>query len=375
MLDFTSALYLGLRHRSRSLAAWDQLTTGAPAALVEPPAARRVASALAALQGCESAMLAPSTLHLFWDLFGVLAQEPSAIYVDAGSYPIARWGVERAAARGARVFEFPHHDAAALRTLLRRTAGAGRQVVIVSDGYCPGCGRHAPLADYLTLAQLFDGQLIMDDTQAIGIYGHAPHARAPYGTSGGGSLCWHGLSDPRVLLVASLAKAFGAPIAALSGSRALVRRFERESETRVHCSPPSLAALHAAERALMLNAECGDALRLRLIRLVRRFRRQLVAAGFVITGGLFPVQTLGQQPGLNTVELHERLLQQGVRTVLHRERAGQAARLSFIITALHTSRAIDRAAIALAAAAGRMIGPLVADGERRLPHALPAVEL
>jgi 8-amino-7-oxononanoate synthase len=33
LLDFTSALYLGLRHESRSLAAWRQLTTGGPAAL------------------------------------------------------------------------------------------------------------------------------------------------------------------------------------------------------------------------------------------------------------------------------------------------------------------------------------------------------
>ncbi len=39
MLDFTSALYLGLRHGSRSLAPWDQLTLGTPAALEELPAA------------------------------------------------------------------------------------------------------------------------------------------------------------------------------------------------------------------------------------------------------------------------------------------------------------------------------------------------
>jgi 8-amino-7-oxononanoate synthase len=77
VLNFTSALYLGLRHPSWSLRPWAQLTTGAPAALAPPPGARMVADMLAALQGCERAALAPSTLHLFWDLFGMVGSRPS----------------------------------------------------------------------------------------------------------------------------------------------------------------------------------------------------------------------------------------------------------------------------------------------------------
>ena len=42
--DFTSALYLGMHHPSRSLRGWDRLTTGVPAALGEPPRAARLAS-------------------------------------------------------------------------------------------------------------------------------------------------------------------------------------------------------------------------------------------------------------------------------------------------------------------------------------------
>ena len=36
MLDFTSSLYLGMRHASRDLRPWDSLTRGMPAALVPP---------------------------------------------------------------------------------------------------------------------------------------------------------------------------------------------------------------------------------------------------------------------------------------------------------------------------------------------------
>ena len=55
MLDFTSALYLGLRHPSASLAPWSALSLGQPAALQEAPAATALAARLARLQGCDAA--------------------------------------------------------------------------------------------------------------------------------------------------------------------------------------------------------------------------------------------------------------------------------------------------------------------------------
>ena len=49
---------------------------------------------LAALVGCAAGLLLPSTLHLFWDLLGVLRRPPIEIYMDAATYPIARWSAE-----------------------------------------------------------------------------------------------------------------------------------------------------------------------------------------------------------------------------------------------------------------------------------------
>ena len=89
----------------------------------------RVAQDLAQLLRCKRAVLAPSTLHLYWDLFDLLARDHIAIYVDAGTYPIARWGIERAAAKGVRTATFPTHDSAALECLLYRDRREG----------CDGC--------------------------------------------------------------------------------------------------------------------------------------------------------------------------------------------------------------------------------------------
>jgi uncharacterized protein len=110
--------------------------------------------------------------------------------------------------------------------------------LVVADGFCPACGRRAPLADSLAAVRAWGGQLLIDDTQALGVRGEAPGPGAPYGRGGGGSLCWGGIGSPDVLVVSSLAKGFGAPLAALSGIDGAIQRFEERSETRLFSSPP-----------------------------------------------------------------------------------------------------------------------------------------
>ncbi len=343
MLDFTSSLYLSLRHASGSLRPWDQLTTGVPAALAAPPGSDEIAEQLAALVNCDRATLAPSTLHLFWDWFGVLSGDRVVIYMDAGVYPIARWGVERAGSRGVPLHTFPHNDVAALNRLLRQNRDRRRRPVVVTDGFCPGCGRHAPIAAYLDSVRVYGGQLVIDDTQALGIFGHSAEASAPYGRGGGGSLRWHDLDSEDVMVIASLAKGLGVPMAVLAGSHVIVRRFEEQSETRVHCSPPSLAVIHAAEHALYANDVYGDELRQRLAQNVRHFRQRLMQAGLAASDGLFPMQTLKLNPDLDAINLHQRLLERGIQTVLHRGRNGNGPRISFIITARHSRIDVDQA--------------------------------
>jgi 8-amino-7-oxononanoate synthase len=324
------------------------LTTGTPAALRAPLGSTSVAAALAGLQGCERASLAPSTLHLFWDLFAILADPEDAIYVDAGAYPIARWGVERATARGVPSVEFAHRDPRRLERLVR--ANRRRPLVLV-DGLCPDCGGAAPLGAYLEVVEGRGGLVIVDDTQALGILGASPGPSAPYGRGGGGSLRWHALSNATAVVASSLAKGFGVPLAGLAGPSAIIERFEVQSETRWHCSPPSIVALHAAERALALNTARGDSIRARVAALVGRFRSGLASLGLAADGGRFPVQTLvsGDAAGV-----HARLLEMGVRAVLRSARG--SARLSFLITALHDPADVDRALDALDRATRRAGG-------------------
>jgi 8-amino-7-oxononanoate synthase len=347
MLDFTSVLYLGFRHAHSALRPWAQLTTGRPAALEPAPEAVALAQDLARLLGCERAVLAPSTLHLFWDLFDVLSRDHVAIYADGGTYPIARFGVERAAAKGIPTSTFPTHDPAALASILQRGLPTGRRPIVVTDGLSPTTGLPAPLADYFRLVRQQNGYLVVDDTQALGILGKEPARDAPYGRGGAGTLAWHGVEGPELIIGSSLAKGFGAPLAVLASSARMIAKFEELSGTRVHSSPPSLAVISAARRALAINETQGDSLRGHLAKLVLHFRESLRQVGLAVRGGLFPFQTLRAIPGIDPESLYRRLLSLGVRAVLGSARHAPSAALSFLITVLHTRSDISRCVDAL----------------------------
>jgi 8-amino-7-oxononanoate synthase len=252
--------------------------------------------------------------------------------MDAGIYAIARWSIERIAARGTPVRTFAHQDVAGLQALLRSDGQAKGRVIVVADGFCPSCGRPAPMDAILKCVSPFGGYVVLDDTQALGVIG----------THGGGSLRTLGITSPQVIVGSSLAKGFGVPMAMLAGGADLVGKFEEQSQIHVHCSPPSLAALHAADHAMSINRVHGDGLRHYLTELVRRFRAGLSSIGLFTDGGLFPVQTL-RLSGLSAGNLHQRLRRAGVQTVLVRHCRHVGARVAFLITARHRYSDVDRA--------------------------------
>jgi 8-amino-7-oxononanoate synthase len=340
VLDFTSSLYLGFQHGASSLPAWRQLTLGKPAALEDPPGASRVEHELAALTGCEAAVLAPSTLHIFVDLIPMLAGSNAAILVDRDAYRMAWWGIEQASARGVKQVKFGPHDPQELAEL---AGGVGARPIVVTDGLSVESGQPAPIRDYAQAAARHRGVLVIDDTQALGING----------TGGGGSLREAGLRLKGAMVVNSLAKGFGVPVAMLGGSAKLIAMFRRRSLTRMHCSPPSVAAIAAAARALEMNRRRGDALRSQLARRVAYFNRGLETIGIHSNGSLFPVRPLKLPKDLDARGLNHELERRGVRTVLNEGPRGGAS-LNFVIRASHKLPEIDTALDALADAIERL---------------------
>ena len=344
MIDFASALYLGLQHPAAQLGGYAALTTGHPASLMAGPLVRRLAADAAALQGCEAGMVAPSTLHLAIDVFDYLGRTHTLI-ADEALYPVLRWGIERARGLGVPVAWFRHGDLADLVRRLRQRR-RGRPPAVIADATLRD-GVPVPLAQYLSLVSRHGGLIVIDHSQMLGLMGTAPSPQRPWGIGGGGVLRHAGGAPTApVLLVASWAKAFGAPLATLCGPAALVEGIARDGPTQTHSSTTSEAALRAGLLALAINARAGAGLRMRLWQRLRRLRAGLRMLARTCLPDLHtsahdhPLQHVRLDTAARTMALHAGLRAAGFRTALLREHEGRHA-LAVIVRANHCRADID----------------------------------
>ena len=127
----------------------------------------------------------------------------------------------------------------------------------------------------------------------------------------------------------------------------MVQTFEAKSATRRHTSPPSMAVLAAAARAIDLNRRCGEGLRARMLVNIRRFRCELASAGLRPDGGLMQVQTLSFGPEREARAIHQGLTRAGIRALVAPNPSQSGGRVILVITARHRLSDVERAAVAL----------------------------
>ncbi|MHA4846484.1 aminotransferase class I/II-fold pyridoxal phosphate-dependent enzyme [Flavitalea antarctica] len=342
MIDFTSSLYLGMKHSSAELPGWKQLTSGAPSALYEFEQSKQITAKVALMQGLSSGITSPSTLHLYWDLYGFLGTKRIVVFIDEKIYPVSKYGIERLIVKKIPVRSFRHFDIFHLGQLIKSCLPTNSIPVILTDGWCPQCGKPAPVKDYLEILRPFGGKTILDDSQSFGILGKRINNTCPYGKGGGGILKWLNLQDPNVVTINSLAKGFGVPMAVMSGSVDFIQTFKKYSETRIHSSPVSAAHLNAALNALMINDSLGDQKRNRLWKNVLLFRNELTGFGVSANGGIFPVQNINQSNGEKITALHEKLIAYGVRTALTSPHLEPHPVISVIVRSDHSENDLRR---------------------------------
>ncbi|CAM2156235.1 Pyridoxal phosphate-dependent aminotransferase family protein [Pararobbsia alpina] len=357
MFDFASALYLGLRHPSTQTGRYDALTTGTPAALAVAPLANALTPRVARLQGCEAAMLAPSTLHLAIDTFDRLART-HALIADEALYPVMRWGLERAMGMGVPVAWFHHGDAFDVARRIRRRQRR-KPPAIIADATCIE-GTPTPVTAYLELARTQGGLIVLDQSQVLGLLGEHPSTTCPWGHGGGGVLPYMGIA-PRepVLLLSSWAKAFGAPLATLGGPAELVNAVARDGPTQTHCSAASQSAMQAAMNALAINERAGERLRATLHQRLTRLEQGLRWLARTSLPDLHtlrrhhPLQQIRLGSGERTMALYTGLRLRGFRTALLHP-AGNGYAVAVVVRADHGASAIDALVGAMAAVAPRL---------------------
>lgn len=331
LIDFCSSLYLGMQHSSADLPSWDSLTTGVPALLGELKINRQIAQQVAALQGMETGILASSSLHLMFDFFQAIDRN-TVLFLDEQAYPLMDWASRIATGRGIKVLSFASNDLHKLSLLLQMYVRPGHTPFILCDGWNPVIGKVAPLRRYLELLRPFNGYLLIDDTQCLGVLGENASKTKPLGEGGGGTLRHAGISSPAVVSITSLAKGLGVPLAVMSGSYRFIRPFMQHGLSRIHCSQVAHPVAMAAIQALKFNQSQGNQQRAYLSYLIEMFRREVASAGLECSGGIFPVQSIKLATVDHTLGLYHFLQKKGVSALLLKgEGGGQNPIISFCI--------------------------------------------
>ncbi|WP_250532355.1 8-amino-7-oxononanoate synthase [Caballeronia sp. ATUFL_F1_KS39] len=318
-------------------------------------------------------MVAPSTLHLSIDVIEWLGGT-HALLADEALYPVLRWGLQRVMGIGVPVRWFRHGDPADLAQRMRQQR-SGLPPAIIVDA-TSAAGEPAPVARYVALARRRGGLVAIDQSQVLGLFGHRPSASHPWGMGGGGLLPYTGIgANERVLLIASWAKAFGAPLATLCGPTAIVGAIARTGPTQSHCSAACEAALHAALNAMAVNRRDGEVLRAALIERIARLESGLRTLAVTRLHDLralrrgHPLQQFRLGSPERTRALHASLRAQGIRTALLQQESRYA--IAVVVRANHSGTDIDALMHAMASLAHTLPRPAVA---RAATRSLPMEE-
>ncbi len=316
MLDFTSASYLGSEFSNIDFCLKTSLTIGKPAFLKEPLLNRWVGNQIAQMQGLESGVIAPSSLHLFWDLFGILS-ENYVVFIEENTYPIGQWGAIHADSRNLSVIRFQAENLRKLQELIMQNCHSKQKPLIVCDAIDIDSGKISPLKEYLQLVEPFKGNLLIDDTQTFGVFGENSNKNHVFGYFGGGILKFLKIDSSKILTITSLSKAFGVPVSILAGTEKLIKSFKKNSLIRVHTSPVSAVHAMATAHIIKNNQLVGENLRQKLWNNIQHFQRNLAKLDCVkIANGIFPVQKISLVYPNSTLLIYQKLLENNIECLL-----------------------------------------------------------
>jgi 8-amino-7-oxononanoate synthase len=219
LVDFVSNDYLGLardpalqeRVRERAGDFPFSGSTGSRLLSGQSELADAVERRIAAFHGAEAALIFNSGYDANLGLLSALLQEGDVALYDERVHASMHDGLRLGSAQS---FAFRHGDLEHLERRLERlkeSRTAGSTAWILVESIYSMDGDLAPLTELCSLAERFDGQLIVDEAHATGMFGE----------NGAGRVCELGLSDRVFARVHTFGKALGAHGGAVIGSQVL----------------------------------------------------------------------------------------------------------------------------------------------------------
>lgn len=329
LLDFSSNDYLGLsvhpdvvgalRRAERVGSGGSRLLAGA----FEEH--RKLEDDLAAFTGRERALLFSSGYHAALGAIGALASVADACWSD-------------------RLNHASLIDAIRTTHLVRNVYphlqfGSGRRsaepALVVTESLFGVDGDVADLQRIVaTLGS--DDILFVDEAHALGVLGREGRGLA------------YEIRDPRIIVMGTLSKAFGAHGGFVAGPQSLIAFLQSAARSFIFDTALPPAVADAAREGVRLARDAGDA-RTHLLRMAARLRKELVARGYRVPDGSGPIVPVIVGEVKPALELAARLRNQGINAPPIRPPTVPegTCRLRITLRATHTDGDVDRLLAAL----------------------------
>ncbi|HET6380342.1 MAG TPA: glycine C-acetyltransferase [candidate division Zixibacteria bacterium] len=263
----------------------------------------------------------------------VLAPEGAVIVSDALNHASIIDGIRLTKAER-RIF--PHADMDALRAALREVraapGGAGRTVLVITDGVFSMDGDIARLPEIVEAAEEAEAIVYVDDAHASGVLGR----------NGRGSIDHFGLHGRVHVQVGTLSKAIGVLGGYVAGPATLRTVLEHKARPFLFSTshPPAVAAACLAAIDVL---ESEPQLIERLWENTRFFKDGLAKLGFDIGQSETPITPVIVGAGALAMKLSDRLFEEGVfaQGIGYPTVPEDRSRVRTIVTAEHTRQELE----------------------------------
>jgi 8-amino-7-oxononanoate synthase len=340
-LCFASNDYLGLagdeRLRRGAVEAINAFGTGAGGSRLitgNSSLHRRLERELAALKGCEDAVVFAAGYLANLGTISALVGRGDAVFSDALNHASI---VDGCRLSGAAISIYPHGDVRALATLLAERP-AGRRL-IVTDSVFSMDGDLAPLPALARLAAEHGAMLMVDEAHATGVLGE----------NGGGAVEHFGLGGRVPIIMGTLSKALGAQGAFVAGSASLIDYLRNRARAFVFTTGLSPAAVGAALAALAI-VRTEPERRRRLHTLAAQLREGLRTLGYRVPPGETAILPVLVGEAEHALALAAALRERGIFVPAIRPPTVPpgSARLRLSLSAMHTEAQVQETLAAFA---------------------------
>jgi 8-amino-7-oxononanoate synthase len=236
----------------------------------------------------------------------------------------------------AKWVRYPHLDLAILEQ--RLSVSQANCKLVITDAVFSMDGDIAPVTELLALCEKYNAWLLLDDAHGFGVLGN----------QGRGIVSHFNFSSPRIIYMATLGKAAGVSGAFVAGQEVVIETLIQYARSYIYTTamPPLLS--YTVLKSLVLIKREGWRRR-KLIQLTEHLKKELQLLRWNLLPSDTPIQPVIIGENSEVMQIRNALQERGILIPAIRPPTvpKNSARLRISLSASHSTRDIERLAVAL----------------------------